>query len=49
MTRPEMTDILVAVGFALVVTGVWMWSTPAALVLLGVGLIVTGLVGDVSR
>jgi len=49
MIRPDPNDLAAAVGFLLVVTGVAFWSIPAAMVVVGLGLLLFGLAGARSR
>ena len=41
-------DILGIIGLLLVGTGVWQWSWPAALIVIGVILIITAIFGAVN-
>lgn len=48
MPRPDLLDVLVFIGLALLTAGVAMWSVPAGLVVAGVVLLTLGVLGKLS-
>lgn len=46
MPRPDLFDLLVIIGLALVSTGFGLWWVPAGLIVGGVGLLTIGVLGS---